>query len=183
MGLIGDAWVGQLRSEQRELPEEPDELVAEGFDVLAELFGSTPREQNPRIAAALAGTTDKRSHEYRAAIRNVQRYRRGERTPSERTTSVLARIVGERPRTAATEPYRSGATVTLSGAMRVSKDVRRRSLTIEVPGEYTGEPCDLYDAGDTADAAEAFDVAVWDAYGVPAADLEELDEVDIEPWG
>lgn len=85
---------------------------------------------NAEVAIALSGTSDKKSKEYKAAIRSIQMYRKGDSKPGRKyqaklvdelrsNESYLASRAGDQTR---------GATVTVSGTVQISKIAERRNM-------------------------------------------------------
>jgi hypothetical protein len=173
--VLTDELAGGLTDELTE-PEPAD------LERIASLYGATPREQNPLMAQVLAGTTDKSSREYRSAIRLVQRFRtRGgeHRTPN---PSSLRRLAGV-ARSGGTRRFRNGANVVIRGWIRVSKDLRRRTVAATIDAERITPTLDAWRAGDPDRACDDFLEAFVDAYsGVPVM-FETVESFRMQPAG
>src|SRR5438105_10140678 len=78
---LADAIRANLGALRRDLGASPPEEVRDARDVeaVAGLFGPTRGRQNAAMARAISGRPGPASADYRAAIRNVQRYRTGAR--------------------------------------------------------------------------------------------------------
>lgn len=143
---------------------------------LAALMGG-----NPALAMALAGTTNKKSAEYKAALRNVQRYKKREaqaegegRSPRKLAGNLNEIAKKEARRGTGEEIKRRGATVNLAGVVLVSpgsrkEDYRERDIRgVFIRPEYMAPVIDALAAGDTTGAADAFQEAFlseWAALG------------------
>lgn len=137
----------------------------------------------PAMAAAIAGTTDKRSREYRAALRNLQRYRQGTRRPSTRTLERMRRVSTPLARRRRLSDIRAnGFTASLAALVRVSADERFRQIDAQyVPPEALGRFVDAAERGRWGAAADAFGAAFFNAYGIGAgATLLDVDSLNIE---
>lgn len=156
------------------LGDEPEEELTGDVEELADYFGSTPREQNPAMAAALAGTDDKSSREYRNALRSVQRYRAGEGKQRRTASPLRLRIIVESRRRV------SSVSAKVRGLIEVSSDKRRRGVPAgpAIPIDAS-DVIAAHNAGDTAGAADAFEAAFGAAYGVPLSILD-VDELELE---
>ncbi len=95
---------------------------------------------NPSIAAALAGTRNKKSLEYKAAIRSVQKWKKGESKPSAKYQEKIKQALDTRD---ALEPYlqdtaaeqTGSADVTVSATVTISKITEYRTLHATLSGE------------------------------------------------
>lgn len=91
---------------------------------------------NSELAQQIAGTSDKKSKEYKAAMRNLQRYKKGDRRPQKKTVEKIERaarkIVKAKPE-AAQKLFGSG-TVTASGVIGYSSEARRRTIHVRLSG-------------------------------------------------
>lgn len=159
--------------------EEPD---ADDFDAILDAYD----DDAPTMAAVLADTTDKRSLAYKAALRNVERWRQGTRTPNRASRVKLARAA----RHAGTDKYRDGMHVEYDGCVLVSKDCRERHVEFVIPeGPHPGVDgfLDAYDAADYGRCVGLFLAACRAAYGVPfdlvddCTDCEASMELILEP--
>lgn len=130
---------------------------------------------NSAVAQMMAGTSDKKSREYKAALRTVQRYLKGERgesgqtrgtkRPHVHTTRRVARaVVHERLREDSVIVSDLGGEINVSG-----EEGRTRSIPFEerIPNDIMASALDLYDAGDREAAADLLIGSYLDAYGLP----------------
>lgn len=136
---------------------------------LVDLMGG----RNSDLARALVDSGASTS--YSSALRNVQRYARGERNPNARTSSALGQIA----RGAIARGLRGGATITVAGLVRVSEDLRDRSVTIPVSGEHVGPVLAAFRSGDADQLSSAFTEAAYQSTGVPFA-WEEVHAAELE---
>lgn len=153
-----------------------------------EMFGGGKRGTSA-LAVELAGTSDKKSNAYKAALRNVERYRKGEtgeggetRKPGKAMREKLARIGEEQAKAGVERQMRSqGASIEASGTVRVSEDERDRELPeLYVPGEEMATILDAYHAGDYGAMAGEFTAAVMEAYAMPGiAHFTDIGQLDI----
>jgi hypothetical protein len=72
---------------------------------------------NPSIAIALSGTSDKKSKAYRAAIRSVQLWRKGQAKPGR---AYQPRVIGVLDRHGELDPYLQNVAEQQSGTLNVS---------------------------------------------------------------
>jgi multidrug efflux pump subunit AcrB len=89
---------------------------------------------NSDLAAKIAGTSDKKSNAYKAAIRNLQRYAKGQRKPSEAAKKALAKAKREIKKERKAKFKLPSGTVEVSGVVQVSNEKRRRSISIQMSG-------------------------------------------------
>lgn len=169
----------------------PEQMLAEilnprvGSDLesIAREFGATRREQNPNLARLLAGTDDRRSREYRAALRRVQRYRAGPGQERRRPApEVRTRLQRTARRLATTRRRRELASrpswVEVSGEIEVSRDRRRRTVSLTgspMSPDAMADVVQAWDSGDRATAVDSFQEAFADHYGVPGLSIHEVD--------
>lgn len=161
----GEALTGALnRLYERHATEE-----RVSFTRAAEEFGG-----NSQLAQAIAGTSDKQSHEYKSAMRTVQRYIKGESGGGGQTrgTKRPAMVTLRRSGKAIVERKLRAKGVTveyLEAEVTVSDDTRYRSIPAQVSiGDGPiNDVLDHMDAGD-ADGAAAELLRVWtEEYGLP----------------
>ena len=139
---------------------------------------------NPGLAAAIAGTSDKSSKEYKAALRNVQRYRKAEageggqgRRPSAAVRDLLDKLGKQKAQASVDQQMRTqGASVNVTGDVIVSPGGKRPDVRYdkEMPDVYLfpedmAAILDKLDAGDHAGAADIFNQAFLSSYGISAA--------------
>lgn len=167
-----------------------------GFDELAGAYGETQRQQNPAMAAALAGTTDKRSREYRREIRRFQGARRG-RVPKG-TVDALRRIAAARMTAArVTQIRRRGLSMRLSASIKVSRvwkfhvmpaDAGGRPQYWHLTGGQLSRTLSAWQAGDRDEAGQilidTFLKAYWEgadenADAPPPAEIGQIDDVEL----
>lgn len=133
---------------------------------IARLWGPTARARNPQMAAFLAGTRERRSKAYLAAIRRVQRWTttaEERRRPGPKSLGDLQRLA----RRGMTLPYRRrGADVRLTAWILISDDCRHRTISAFIEPEDLTPSLDAFERGDTGEAAELFLDALGNAYGV-----------------
>lgn len=82
--------------------------------MLAELLVNN---DNPSIAIALSGTSDKKSKAYKAAIRSVQIWRKGQASPSR---AYQQKIIGVLDQQGALDPYLQATAEQQEGTVNVS---------------------------------------------------------------
>lgn len=195
--------------------------MAELRDVLADRFGhalepsstadldelaaqlapdAPPRQRNPALAAALLGesrhTVDRSSRAYKAALRNVERWRRGETAPRAESRQRIAQAA--RSGTATRQRVRraigdrgAGVGVQVFGTVRVSADVRRRREGLptgdrrqQIDHDALTPMVDAIARGEWGEAAAAFEMAFFDGLGIDPdqAEIEDVgdDELVIE---
>ncbi|MBN8722317.1 MAG: hypothetical protein J0M03_05250 [Acidobacteria bacterium] len=100
------------------------------FEVLYD-FGSTPA-----LAMAMAGTTDKKSKAYKAAMRKVNFYKRGVRKPSPKSKEQILAAMQKNPKTKSRRIQQIGSlTISIQGTWRKSKDVRQRKVIHKMNAE------------------------------------------------
>lgn len=153
------------------LPELPQDL-----DDVAGAFGRSPREQNPAIAQELAGTTDKSSPAYKAALRRVERWRQGTRGVDRATLAGLAAAARRRLAAAnVARVRRGGLHMRLGAVIRVSRVFKFHVMPADAggvpryqrvpPGGPLGRCLDAWTIGDEGEAADellhAFFAAYW----------------------
>ena len=140
------------------------------------------------IAQELAGTSNKSSKEYKAALRNVQRYYKAEegaggqgRYPRASMREKLQRIGQGLARQSVERQMRSqGATVKTAADVKVSDEIRYRPLPeLYIFPEEMSAILDAYHSGDYEGMADMFSDALFDAYDLRNATLEDVDEMDI----
>ena len=119
------------------------------------------------FASALSGTTDKKSLPYKAALRNVQRWIKGTRTPSKATQEKLKQL---RP---APHKIKLDGTIAVNGQGK--KYERKRSVEIAIDDDEWERLQELAEAGDE----DGFLEELGGAYGVDFIDLVD-GTVDIE---
>jgi hypothetical protein len=146
------------------------------IDELAHLFGTTPRQQNPRMAAVIAGTGDKSTAEYKAAIRSVQRYRAGEGRQRRSPTLLRLRVIQ-----ALVRVRRLGAIIT--GIVRVSSDQRRRRVEGVLSPRDTRRVIERHEAGDVDGATDAFVSGFTRAYSGVRLDFIDVESVALYEGG
>lgn len=135
---------------------------------------------NPSLAMLISGTRDKKSNAYKAALRNVQRYRQGTRHPTRRTMQRLRDVVKEaRVKDTAKRIRERGIRVSnLVADLRVSRDTRRRDVSdIELDDRDADAIADAIEAGEWERAAEYFEAGFAEAYGMP--DTTEIESIDV----
>lgn len=142
---------------------------------LAERRRALPLERRQEIARE-AGPTG--SREYRSAMRRLQRYVTGAgeiRRPSAETLRRLGRIAG------AARLSRGPVRAVIVGLVRVSKDLRRRTVAATLPAAAMRRIVTPYLGGDMELAADRFLDAFIRAYsGVPVG-FESVERLRLEP--
>lgn len=162
------------------------------------LFGGGRRGASG-LASALSGSTDKSSKEYKSALRNVERYMKGEagqggqaRKPSAKTLEKLAGIGKQAAEQSVSRQMRvQGATISLQGDVLVESggkhpDERARSInSVYLYPDQMAAILDKLDAKDVAGAADIFNHDLLSNYGFSdtavrhghavITDVEELD--------
>jgi hypothetical protein len=158
---------------RRQVPTDPNGV--------ARLFGR-PDQQNSRLAMELSGTTDRRSREYKSALRSVQRWRRGQYRPSAANQSRLEGAARRRmtQRGKLQRLRRQGGRVTFEGMIRVSNDIRRRGFSTWVSPELFSPALDAWEAGREEDARDRLTEALGTAYGAPIDELADPELFEIE---
>lgn len=137
---------------------------------------------NAVMATLLAGTTNKKSTAYKTQLRNVERWLKGTRKPSEGSRAKMAAAAQqEAARRALSNLRRRGVVVDFSGTVLVSRDERFREIRgVQLSGEAMQQILDLWQQGERAEAAEAFQELFFEAYaayamaGAVITDVEEL---------
>lgn len=170
MGELGQEFIRALHRVRIRDPQD--------FDEISLYYGRNAREQNPGIATVISGTTNKRSREYRAAIRKVQRWRTGENQPSARS---LRQLAGPVSRSAQAYAYRRGANVKVSGTVTISKDHRPRTITVIIPEAAMAPILTAWRTGDETGAGARFEAAFWGTYGLEAAELDQITFFRVSP--
>lgn len=100
------------------------------FEVLYD-FGSTPA-----LAMAMAGTTDKKSKAYKAALRKVNFYKKGQRKPSPKSKEQILAAMQKNTKTKTRRLQQIGnLTISIEGTWRKSRDVRRRKVIHKMNAE------------------------------------------------
>lgn len=130
-------------------------------DKLLNAYGSSSA-----FAADLAGTSDKKSPAYKAALRNVQRWRQGTRKPNRATQEKLNEMGKKRfaPKAKA---------IKLDGYIRVngSGKPRRRAIDIDLNEDEWQQ---LQEEAANDDVDSFLDILA-EAYGVGSIEMEEGD--------
>lgn len=162
------------------------EGAAADYDTIWELLGG-PRRATPIIAAELMGAGYTRT----GAIRTAQRWRSFDPQHRRPETAIRRRPrAGEAlerlGRRAVTQQYRQGISrATIVGLVRVSQDLRRRTLTAHNLDPAEVRPfLDAWQAGNLEAAAGRFLAAFSAAYGITSGEpieLEEVELVELEP--
>lgn len=153
---------------------------------IANLYGG-----NSAWATELAGTANKRSPEYKAALRRVQRWTKGTRSldrtdratrerihsnAAARTRRERDRVRRDATRRRETELRSRGALVTVDGDLRVSSRTQRRKIGKRVSGDVLAGMLDATRRGDDQAAAALF----LDSYGIGrAASWVDVRSVDL----
>ena len=144
---------------------------------LAQRRAALPLERRQEISRE-AGPVG--SREYRSAMRRLQRYVTGAaelRRPSPATIRRLARV------TAAARIARQSTRASITGRVRVSDDVRRRTVTAVIPPEDMRPVIRAYMADNIERAADRFLDGFIRAYsGVPVA-FESVERLRLDPVG
>lgn len=127
-----------------------------------------PKFSNPELAAAIAGTADKKSKEYKAALRTVQRYKqgtRGAKKPSKATTdkiqTAVRKLVKRDPKIA--DKVIGMMKVTIAAQMQYSSEIRNRTVSVYFESDEAGDFLGLARENDLEGAEEYF----FDKYDTP----------------
>jgi len=130
-------------------------------DKLLDAYGSSAA-----FAADLAGTNDKKSNAYKAALRNVQRWRQGTRRPNKATQEKLNQLGKKRfaPK---------GKGVTLDGFIRVNGSGKPRKRAINI--NLNDEEWQQMQEQALNDDVDGFMDTLAEAYGVESIEMEEGD--------
>ncbi len=86
---------------------------------------------NSQIAVVLSGNSDKKSPEYKAALRNIQRYRKGDiKSPGKKYQERLVNSLKRNDSYLASRSMQQtrGATVTVKGTIQISKIAETRTM-------------------------------------------------------
>ena len=151
------------------------------------MFGGGARGKSA-IAQELAGTGDKKSKEYKAALRNVERYYKAEsgeggqgRRPRAAMQEKLRKLGEAQAKASVKQQMRAqGASVKTSGDVKVSNDERYRDLPeLYIFPEEMAAILDAYDAGNFDRMADEMNAALFEAYDVRRAVLTNVDGMDI----
>ena len=175
------AIIGAIETAQSsaEVPHSITEAIA--------LFGGAARGKSA-IAQELSGTSDKKDKAYKAALRNVERYYKAEqgaggqgRKPSKATLAKLARINESRAKAGVKQQMRTqGASVKVSGYVRVSGDERYRTLPeLFVSPDAMDKILDAYEARALVTMEDEFNDGSFDAYDLPGAHFTDIDDIEI----
>lgn len=129
----------------------------------------TTYQNTSEWAAALAGTTDRKSKEYKAAKRNVERWTttaKERRKPSAKALERLAELLRQDERAIAqTAP---SLLVVVSGRLKVSEDRRQRTVEFPLDHTQTAEVIQAISRGEDGLAYER----LWEAYGLIPDEVE-----------
>lgn len=143
MGSLCDALRGQLL----QVDEEPQDFL-EALDVLGD---------NPAAAEFFAGTGDRSSSAYKAALRRVQRYRANLTGAKERRAPMaedLEKLLEGAQEVITTRAEKLGdGPVTIAGTVQVSSDTRKRTIRGDLSGDCRERIAALL-AEDLCDEAE-----------------------------
>jgi hypothetical protein len=124
----------------------------------SDLVKALPRSE---MAAKIAGTSDKKSKPYKAALRNLQRYAKG-RTPKKAAREKVERaakaIIKKEPDLIA--KIAPSGTITVSGLIGYSDDVRDRTIEVDMDSDQMAE---YFESNDPFDQ----ETRIFSAYGVP----------------
>ena len=143
---------------------------------------------NAELARALSGTNDTKSLAYKAAIRNVQRWANGTRTPSPEMAERIKQIAQATGKTDALTRDRlrqNGARVTFDGWIIVSPGGRHEktsavTLDVTLTGDALASTLDALAQGDTETAEAEFTAAVFAEYGIPqVVAVEDAERLDV----
>jgi hypothetical protein len=175
------------RANERELQTAPIEQTYA-------MFGTSSRTQNPAMAMALAGTSDKSSREYRNAMRQVQRWRapagKQRRAPSAAARRRLAATAPKPARPQAPQKWRQqGAGIKVTGRPVFSAAPELKPRTIDkgrnggplrLDADQLGPVLDAWDAGDPEAAADMLVEAIGDEWGAALEDIEDVTELEMD---
>ena len=156
---------------------------------IVDLFGGG-KQGNSALAVELSGTTDKSSKAYKAALRNVERYNapagRQQRTPNAATQERLAKAAERKINADALAKIKAkGITVHLAGRVIVSPsgtrpDERERDISgVYIAPEDVAPMVDELAGRHMNAAADEFNAAFFDAYGMGFAIISNVDTLDI----
>jgi hypothetical protein len=189
---LGDALTGLLRGGQ----------APRDINQLAELFGESPRQQNPAIVRALMdlGPEERRppkrteeGRRYDALYRSLLRYRRGERDPSRSETGrgfierlrrlARGRLTAANVRRARKEGLKLRLRARYSfypgrkyQTSTMPADSRGQELWLHIdPGDEAEEILDLWESGDHDGAGDLLEEAFFSEYEMP-----EPEDIDYE---
>jgi hypothetical protein len=155
------------------------------IDRLVEDFGGGSRGRS-RLAIEISGSSDKKSKEYKAAMRNLQRYAAGagkqQRRPKQMQTKLRGAWQKEQVRRTINELR--GKTVRVSiiaPTIHVSGDWRQRNTTIseEITPQEWEAFANLAESSSQQEAVDALMGAVMDAYGISGASVEGVGDLTI----
>jgi|SRR5262245_61940616 len=96
---------------------------------------------NSELAQFMTGGADKKSKEHKAAMRSLQRYRKGDRTPAEDTQKTITRAVRaevkKNPRLL--DRLVGSGQVIAKGTICYSADCRKRTVPVKMSASAMGE--------------------------------------------
>jgi hypothetical protein len=115
----------------------------------------------PELAVQMAGTKDKKSKEYKTALRTVQRYKqgtRGAKKPAKTTVEKIQRaareLVKKQPKVA--DAVIGPGSVTISGQFFYSEDSRFRTIRVNYFADEMGEFLGIAQKDEREEAQEHF---------------------------
>lgn len=122
---------------------------------------------NVEMALALSGSEDKKSKAYKAAQRNVQRYKDGTRKPSKKTLEKIFPAVRDLLDTKPGKVARLAGpgVITISGSIGYSADVRKRIIQGSLGAEKMR---DFLKAGADEDYGTAEDIVMAAYFKTPS---------------
>ena len=123
--------------------------------------GQMKSVKNADLASNLAGTTDKKSKEYKAAMRNVQRWKKGTQKPSAKSSEKIAKFIKSKPDLLA--KFVGPVTVTMVGTMQYSSDTRYREITESL----SASEAEAFFALASENREQAAEFFLDDVYGAP----------------
>ncbi len=118
---------------------------------------------NASLATALSGTTDKKSKPYKAAIRNVQMWKKGQSTPGKRYQQKMVSALaakGELPHSTLVDAagnVKQGASISITGYIRISDTpAEYRTLHAHLSTDSLQDFTDNALSGESQQALEVF---------------------------
>lgn len=181
MADLEQALVGALHGRHERVLTAPEPADAERLAAATDL---PARLQTAALAVELGRSSDKRGARYVAARRRVERYRvfaRGDKGKQRRRPSPadITAVAGA-ARAVRAAPLRPGHTATITGMVRISDDLRRRTVSAPISKENGRAYLSAYAAGNYRRAAAAFLDGFRASYsGVPLV-FESVEAVKLE---
>lgn len=178
--LVASANIGTLQQNTTSLSEQARRFLLPNVSYDQEILDSSIASygDNPSLAIALSGSSDKKSKEYKASLRVVQQWRKGKSTPSKVYQRKLIQSLDKKGGIPEGS-YRKAAgtitgtvTVSITGYVQISNTpAEYRTLHAGMSGSILADFLDMAATGDSDEAlamfAEAGKYPVFDLYSSP----------------